>query len=113
MILKVQIKQAGRKASAIETRTIEYKKAPGTVRQLVTMTVEANVKEFRRKEDLKGNKDVDIFSAVDTALQAFEDGLVALFIDDKRFENLDEALNLTGSETLTFVKLTMLAGRMW
>lgn len=113
MELKVQIKQAGRKAAGIETRAIEYQRTPGTVRELVTMTVEANVKEFRQKEDLKGNKDVDIFSAVDTALQAFEDGLVALFIDDKRFENLDEALNLTGSETLTFVKLTMLAGRMW
>ena len=51
--------------------------------------------------------------AVETALQAFEDGIVAIFIDENRYENLQDRLSLTGEETVTFVKLAILAGRMW
>ena len=51
--------------------------------------------------------------AVETALQAFEDGIVAVFIDENRYENLQDRLSLTGEETVTFVKLAILAGRMW
>ena len=51
--------------------------------------------------------------AIETALQAFEDGLVAVFVDGTRYENTADALELTGDETVTFVKLTMLTGRLW
>ena len=113
MDLNVQIKQAGRKAAAIETHKISYERVPETVEELLTMTVKANLSAFRKKDNIKGNKEITTETAIKTAIEGFEDGLVALFIDDKRYESLDEELNLTGSETLTFVKLTMLAGRMW
>ncbi|MBR6801149.1 MAG: hypothetical protein IKM61_05325 [Eubacteriaceae bacterium] len=51
--------------------------------------------------------------AVKTAKDAFNDGIVAVFIDSKRYEDIDEELSLAGGETFTFVMLTMLAGRMW
>ncbi|MBQ9960463.1 MAG: hypothetical protein IJP00_01000 [Firmicutes bacterium] len=113
MELKVQIKQAGRKASAIENHIILYEHAPESVGELLVMTVQKTLEDFKKKDDLKGNKDISTDTAIKNALQSFEDGLVALFIDDKRYEDIDEKLSLTGSETLTFVKLTMLAGRMW
>lgn len=51
--------------------------------------------------------------AVQLAKQAFCDGEVALFINDKRYECLSAPINLSGGETVTFVKLTMLTGRLW
>lgn len=62
---------------------------------------------------LKSEKTVSEKQAIETALQAFADGIVALFIDGVRYEELQEELQLKGNETITFVKLTMLAGRMW
>lgn len=62
---------------------------------------------------LHGRSRVTESEAIETALDAFRDGLVAVFIDKKRQEDLADRLNLSGNETITFVKLTMLAGRMW
>lgn len=62
---------------------------------------------------LKSDKKVSEKKAVQTAMQAFEDGLVAVFIDGQRYENATDKLELTGKETITFVRLTMLSGRMW
>lgn len=62
---------------------------------------------------LKNDKRISEKKAVETALQAFEDGLVAVFVDGTRYENTADVLELTGNETITFVKLTMLTGRLW
>lgn len=62
---------------------------------------------------LKSSADVTEKQAVETALQAFEDGLVVVFIDGIRYENVDEKIELMGTETVTFVRLTMLTGRIW
>ena len=62
---------------------------------------------------LHGNAEVTEKEAIESAFQAFEDGLIAIFIDRERLENLSDKIDLTGSETLTFVKLTMLTGRLW
>lgn len=62
---------------------------------------------------ITNEKTVSEEKAVETARQAFEDGIIALFIDNVRYEEFDTPLSLTGDETVTFVKLTMLAGRMW
>ncbi len=62
---------------------------------------------------LKNDKKTSEKKAVETALQAFCDGLVAVFIDGERYENIEDKISLTGEETITFVKLTMLTGRLW
>ena len=62
---------------------------------------------------LKNDKMISEEKAVEVALQAFQDGLVAVFIDGKRYENEEDLITLTGEETITFVKLVMLSGRMW
>ncbi|MDR1923221.1 MAG: hypothetical protein LBQ66_02510, partial [Planctomycetaceae bacterium] len=59
------------------------------------------------------NKTQDPNQAVNTALLAFEDGLFRVFLDESELESLDTELTLSNSNTLTFIRLTMLAGRSW
>ncbi|MBE5957097.1 MAG: hypothetical protein E7253_11690 [Lachnospiraceae bacterium] len=62
---------------------------------------------------LKSAKTVSKEHAILTALEAFRDGIVALFIDGEQYEDLQTPLALSGDETITFIKLTMLSGRLW
>lgn len=62
---------------------------------------------------LNDTKTIPLEQAIDTTLQAFEDGLIAVFIDKQRYESLSDVIALTGTEVITFVKLTMLSGRLW
>ncbi len=62
---------------------------------------------------LKSSAPITKKQAVATAIEAFEDGIAVLFIDEKQYEKTDEPIALTGKEMITFVKLTMLSGRLW
>ena len=55
----------------------------------------------------------DTEKAVRNALQSFEDGIFRIFADGKELESLQEPVSLQEGSELTFVRLTMLAGRMW
>lgn len=48
--------------------------------------------------------------AVCTALQAFEDGMYLVIIDEVERRNLDEHVYLSPSSRLVFMRLTFLAG---
>ena len=43
----------------------------------------------------------------------FQDGLFRVFLGDTELTELDEQLELQEGDTVTFIRLTMLAGRMW
>jgi len=58
-------------------------------------------------------KKADLSAAVDNALQSFEDGIYRIFMDGKPLEDLEEQITVTEENVFTFVRLTMLAGRMW
>ena len=62
---------------------------------------------------LQNSNQVTESEAIANAIRAFEDGLVAVFIDKERKEEPSERIDLTGNEVITFVRLTMLAGRLW
>jgi hypothetical protein len=53
---------------------------------------------------------VDVAGAVETALQAFQDGFYLVFIDDVQQEDLKAKVALTGSSELLFLRLTPLVG---
>lgn len=55
-------------------------------------------------------QEVQTERAVRTALQAFEDGLYFVFIDDDQKESLDETVLLAADSTLKFIRLVALAG---
>lgn len=51
--------------------------------------------------------------AVMTAIQAYEDGLYRVIINEQEPLDLDGPLEIEEGDQLTFIKLTMLAGRLW
>lgn len=53
---------------------------------------------------------VDVDEAVDQALQAFEDGLYLLFVDQIEKRELDERVALLPATNVTIIRLTALAG---
>ena len=60
-----------------------------------------------------GEKKADLTHAVENAIQCFEDGIYRIFLNDKPLETLEETISVTEKDTFTFVRLTMLAGRLW
>lgn len=59
------------------------------------------------------DRKADAEAAVRNALQCFDDGIVALFADGKRYMNKEEQIPLKDQSEVTFVRLVFLAGRMW
>ena len=55
----------------------------------------------------------DAEKAVANALQCFDDGMVALFVDGVRYQKREDVLPLREQSEVTFIRLTFLAGRMW
>lgn len=53
---------------------------------------------------------VDADEAVHTALQAFEDGLYLVAIDERQYEHLDQQVFVRPDSRVTFIRLTFLAG---
>ncbi len=53
---------------------------------------------------------VDPQVAVETALQAFEDGLYYVFIDGEQVQSLDDEVTVRADTRVTFVRLVALAG---
>lgn len=62
---------------------------------------------------LYSDKQQDEAEAVEHALTCFEDGMVAVFINNERIEELSQELHLKENDVVTFVRLIFLAGRMW
>jgi len=56
---------------------------------------------------------VDIAKAQENAIVAFEDGLYVLFQGDDQLESLAEEIDLSQNKSITFIRLTFLAGSYW
>lgn len=146
-LLNIQLKQAGKRESKIQTVKMMLPQKPETIEELLRYTVLATYHTFQEKQKkteqfetgnmcqslllseeeievgaasgkigfgfLHGNSKITEKEAIANVLQAFEDGLITVFIDKKRQENLSDKIELSGNETITFVKLTMLTGRLW
>jgi hypothetical protein len=57
-----------------------------------------------------GIQDVDAEQSVAVALQAFEDGLYLVVIDDIEYRDLEQPVYLKDDSRITFIRLTMLTG---
>ncbi|CAH0227275.1 hypothetical protein [Chryseobacterium sp. Bi04] len=58
-------------------------------------------------------KKADVYKARENAIQAFEDGMFAVFYNDKQLEDLSQTIDLSTPYTFTFIRLTFLAGSYW
>lgn len=62
---------------------------------------------------LNNDKKQDFAKWVSNVLQSFEDWIFVVFQNDKKLESLKEKMEIKENDVFTFVKLTMLAWRMW
>ena len=137
--IKINIKSVSGKKSRITTRTMLFDENINVVEELIKAAVAATVNEYNERRESSdlitvltpgliedkaqtgkvsfgvnyGEKSPDLETAVNNALEAFADGIAVIFADDKKLDSLDEAIDINEIKSLTFVKLTMLAGRMW
>lgn len=139
MNIQVNLKSLGRRKASVKSVTCRIKGHPATLRELILSVVEAEVEEYnQRMEDSEllvcltreeidhkartgkigfgvnyGEKKADLAVAQENAIQCFEDGIYRIFLDGEPLEALDVPLQITEKGVFTFVRLTMLAGRMW
>ena len=137
MKIIINVKGLSRK-KVIHQEEVELMNKVSTTKDLITELVKINVEKFNKKIDDKdilsimtneyiaeaarsgkigdevhGDKKANLEKALDTAYLAFEDGLYCIFVNDEQTEKLEDNLALKDGDVLTFIKLTMLAGRMW
>lgn len=55
----------------------------------------------------------DTNKAIKTVLQDFQDGIFRVFINEKEYTDLTMPLSLKEENDIVFIKLVMLAGRLW
>ena len=123
----------------ITEQTMDLEDLPTDVRSLITEVVKASIKAYLNRADNeivkvlsldeiedaavsgkvsfgvhypKDHKKLpDIGKATAHAMQSFEDGIVCIFNGEERLESLEDKIDI--QKPFTFVRLTMLCGRMW
>ncbi len=137
MHLYINMKQLGKRKNTVDKVAFSYGKALESLRELIGETVKICVADYidrmdrgeavlseEQIEDMSqigkiafgivyGEKKPDVQKAIETAVQGFEDGLFRVFLGDRELENLDEKVEFAEGNEITFIRLTMLAGRMW
>jgi hypothetical protein len=56
------------------------------------------------------DQEVDMSEAIETALQAFDDGLYYVFVDREQVQTLESAITLQEGSLVTFIRLVALSG---
>ncbi len=132
------MKQIGSRKNAVAPQIFELPVRPDTVGELIIIITGICVDEYNKKVNSNeivpmtddqinsmsaigrfvfginySEKTQDKGAAVKNALQCYEDGLFRIFINDEEAGEAYESINLSENDTLTFIRLTMLAGRMW
>ena len=62
---------------------------------------------------LYNHSTIDLSTAQQNAILAYEDGLFAVFYGDDELTDLELSVDLSLNKTLTFIRLTFLAGSYW
>ena len=139
MKVLVNMKKLGSRRNSITQVPYELEPVPTTVRELIIQMVSICVHDYNTRmesqELLKnlsqaemedkasagkisfgvnyGEKKAEEDKAIANALQCFEDGIFRIFCGTEQLQQLEDTITLTEESELTFVRLTMLAGRMW
>ena len=139
MKIFVNVEQIGKRKNKIDKKKYEISEKITTVKELLTEFVTINVNEFNNgftendivpyltDEKINDLSDAgkisfgvdyneqkqDLEKAIENALQSYEDGIYRVFVNDEEMGEIDCEINLKENDELTFVRLTMLAGRMW
>ena len=131
----VNMKQIGKRKNVIDKKEYEIADNISLVSDLIREFVSICVKDFNQEkiidylleQDIKDNADVgkigfndrenknkqDVAKAIDNAIQSYEDGIYRIFVNDAEVGALNDSINLKQDDTITFIRLTMLAGAMF
>jgi hypothetical protein len=135
----INVKQAGVRKQFIARQEFYLEAVPKTLRELITVIVTNNVKNFNNKIDQKfilnyltaeeindklilgkvsfgeinNDKKANLDKALESAFLAYEDGIFRVFVEEQETGSLDDLIDVKEEDVLTFVRLTMLSGRMW
>ena len=137
--LYVAVKHAGNIAKKVKESPLLLANTPCTLGELIEETVKTCIGLYKSRSDGANNmmpitdeqldsmreigkfafgvhyneNSIDEEKAVKTALDALKDGLVRVFKGNTELTGADTAVNFSDGDVLTFVRLTMLSGRMW
>lgn len=95
-------------ARSFELEDTDYEKIPSeNYLKILTDTGKAGF------GSIYNEKKANLQKAQENAVQAFEDGMFAVFYNDEQLENLSQTIDLSLEHTFTFIRLTFLAGSYW
>ena len=135
----VNIKYLGKRKNSIQEIPFHLKKNPNTIAELIYETVKLCVANYELRQEKKqvlealskaeiedraaggkvsfgmnyGEGRPDLEKAIEDARQAFEDGLVVVFVDEVEKSSLEDIVDIKDETRVTFVRMTMLSERMW
>lgn len=135
----VELKHVKNLSKSVKAHPFPLGKAPHTLRELIEESVRTCIQAYRRRADeachpspltdeqwdeMKeigkfafgvhyNDREVDESKAVETAIQAFNDGLVRIFRGFDELTELNGGIDVSDGDTFTFVRLTMLTGSIW
>ena len=138
MTVYLKIKALSKRKPLIERVAFDIDRPLATSKELVEYIVRHNVEDYNKKtvdaplfqylttseledgeaagkigfHDRKNEKAQDAGKAVENALGCFDDGIFRLFINDEE-AGFKDNISLKDNDEITFVRLAMLAGRLW
>ncbi|MBE6890150.1 MAG: hypothetical protein E7485_09075 [Ruminococcaceae bacterium] len=136
MTILVNVKQLGKKRNKISEMPFFLENEPCTLRELITESVRTCVTAYNARlnkeakplseDDISAMSELgkiafglsegaaaDLGKATEDAILAFEDGLYRIFLGEQELTELDGSIELNENSSVTFIRLVMLAGRMW
>lgn len=135
----VALKHIGNVTKKVKEYPLFLSKTPRTFRELIEESVKSCISAYKARannsknptpltdEQFDGMKEIGKFAfgihynenetdehkAIQTAIDAVTDGLVRVFKGNDEITDLDAEIEISEGDVFTFVRLTMLSGRMW
>jgi hypothetical protein len=135
----VALKHMGNVTRKVKEYPLPLCKTPRTLRDLIEETVKSCIAAYKERarrakapapltdEQFEGmreigkfafgvhdsEKEINMTQAIRTAMDAVKDGLVRVFKGNCEMTDLDAEIEIGEGDVFTFVRLTMLSGRMW
>ncbi|MCA1318399.1 hypothetical protein LC085_00630 [Bacillus tianshenii] len=141
MNIYISLKSIAKRKNFITKQPYKLPNKPHTLRALISQVVTQNVEQSNNKasnpatplidflsnidieqqastgkvgfQTLYNDKQANMTKAIETAIQAFEDGLYRVFITEEEAKQLDAPLEIAEDAEVVFIRMTMLTGRMW
>ena len=135
----VALKHMGNIAKKVKEYPFLLGNTPHTLRELIEESVKSCISAYKARANSAKNptpltdeqfdgmreigkfafgvhyneNDIDEHKAIQTAIEAVTDGLVRIFKGNDEITDLDAEIEISEGDVFTFVRLTMLSGRMW